>query len=326
MIVGLNIFFMVFYPEIAGIERSIEYVFISNLIASAVELLFLLPNLIKNTGKSSYSLWTEMFKYSWPLIILGLAGMVNETFDRISMNHLLPKETAKYEIGVYGTFYRLSMIMTIFIQAFRYAAEPFFFAEADKKSSKATYSIVMDYFVFASSGIFLFTALFKSEIAHLLIRNDQFHNHPDALAIVPILLLANLFLGVFYNLSIWYKINDKTLIGAYISIVGAVITIALLLIFVPIYGFLAAAITTLIVYFVMVVISYVLGQKYYPIKYNLKELTLIIAISFILYYVGENIAIIGLAKYSVNALLLIVYAVLGISIINRLRKKIDLPL
>jgi O-antigen/teichoic acid export membrane protein len=225
--VGLNIFFVVFYPEISGVSRSIEYVFIANLIASFVEFILLFSDTWLHFGKPNFSLWKRMISYSWPLIVLGFAGMINETFDRISMNKLLPEATAKYEIGVYGTFYRLSMVMTIFIQAFRYAAEPLFFDQADKKDAKQSYVSIMNWFVFACGFIFLATALFKSEIAHVLIKKPEYFNHPDALIIVPILLLANLFLGIFFNLSIWYKINNKTLLGALISLFGAIITVVL---------------------------------------------------------------------------------------------------
>lgn len=318
--VGLNIFFVVFYPEISGVSRSIEYVFIANLIASFVEFILLFSDTWLHFGKPNFSLWKRMISYSWPLIVLGFAGMINETFDRISMNKLLPEATAKYEIGVYGTFYRLSMVMTIFIQAFRYAAEPLFFDQADKKDAKQSYVSIMNWFVFACGLIFLATALFKSEIAHVLIKKPEYFNHPDALIIVPILLLANLFLGIFFNLSIWYKINNKTLLGALISLFGAIITVVLLLVYVPEYGFKAAAYTTLISYFLMSVVSYFVGQYYYPVSYNIGRISVLLITAIGMYLVSEYLMK-GMGQTVLLHLIFIaVYISIGIWMNLRVRK------
>ena len=318
--VGLNIFFVVFYPEISGVSRSIEYVFIANLIASFVEFILLFSDTWLHFGKPNFSLWKRMISYSWPLIVLGFAGMINETFDRISMNKLLPEATAKYEIGVYGTFYRLSMVMTIFIQAFRYAAEPLFFDQADKKDAKQSYVSIMNWFVFACGFIFLATALFKSEIAHALIKKPEYFNHPDALIIVPILLLANLFLGIFFNLSIWYKINNKTLLGALISLFGAIITVVLLLVYVPEYGFKAAAYTTLISYFLMSVVSYFVGQYYYPVSYNIGRISVLLITAIGMYLASEYLMK-GMGQtVLLNLIFIAVYISIGIWMNLRVRK------
>jgi len=318
--VGLNIFFVVFYPEISGVSRSIEYVFIANLIASFVEFILLFSDTWLHFGKPNFSLWKRMISYSWPLIVLGFAGMINETFDRISMNKLLPEATAKYEIGVYGTFYRLSMVMTIFIQAFRYAAEPLFFDQADKKDAKQSYVSIMNWFVFACGFIFLVTALFKSEIAHVLIKKPEYFNHPDALIIVPILLLANLFLGIFFNLSIWYKINNKTLLGALISLFGAIITVVLLLAYVPEYGFKAAAYTTLISYFLMSVVSYFVGQYYYPVSYNIGRISVLLITAIGMYLASEYLMK-GMGQtVLLNLIFIAVYISIGIWMNLRVRK------
>ena len=318
--VGLNIFFVVFYPEISGVSRSIEYVFIANLIASFVEFILLFSDTWLHFGKPNFSLWKRMISYSWPLIVLGFAGMINETFDRISMNKLLPEATAKYEIGVYGTFYRLSMVMTIFIQAFRYAAEPLFFDQADKKDAKQSYVSILNWFVFACGFIFLATALFKSEIAHVLIKKPEYFNHPDALIIVPILLLANLFLGIFFNLSIWYKINNKTLLGALISLFGAIITVVLLLAYVPEYGFKAAAYTTLISYFLMSVVSYFVGQYYYPVSYNIGRISVLLITAIGMYLASEYLMK-GMGQTALlNLIFIAVYISIGIWMNLRVRK------
>lgn len=318
--VGLNIFFVVFYPDISGVSRSIEYVFIANLIASFVEFILLLSDTWLHFGKPNFSLWKRMISYSWPLIVLGFAGMINETFDRISMNKLLPEATAKYEIGVYGTFYRLSMVMTIFIQAFRYAAEPLFFDQADKKDAKQSYVSIMNWFVFACGFIFLATALFKSEIAHVLIKKPEYFNHPDALIIVPILLLANLFLGIFFNLSIWYKINNKTLLGALISLFGAIITVVLLLVYVPEYGFKAAAYTTLISYFLMSVVSYFVGQYYYPVSYNIGRISVLLITAIGMYLASEYLMKGMRQTVLLNLIFIAVYISIGIWMNLRVRK------
>ncbi len=318
--VGLNIFFIVYYPGISGNMRSIEYVFISNLIASSVEFLLLSSDIWSHFGIPNFSLWKRMINYAWPLVILGFAGMINETFDRISMSKLLPEASAKYEIGVYGTFYRLSMVMTIFIQAFRYAAEPLFFDQADKNDAKQSYISIMNWFVFACGFIFLSTSLFKSEIAHLLIKKAEYFNHPDALTIVPVLLLANLFLGIFFNLSIWYKLNNKTKLGALISLVGAITTVILLLICVPINGFKAAAYTTLVAYFCMTIISYMVGQYYYPVQYNISRILMLLITAVGMYLFSDFIMLSGLQSVLINLLFIAVYISIGFWMNLRIRK------
>jgi O-antigen/teichoic acid export membrane protein len=309
--VVLNIFFVVYYPVIQGTEPDIEFIFITNLIASGAELLFISTDIFKHLGKASLDLWKRMFKYAWPLILLGFAGVINETFDRLALRKLLPAENVEYEIGVYGAFYKLSMLMTIFIQAFRYAAEPLFFSQANRKDAKESYIKIMDWFIYACGGIFLTVSLFKVEIADLFIRKPEYHNHPDALTIVPILLLANLFLGVFFNLSIWYKLNNKNLIGAVISVLGAILTIILLLIYVPVYGFLAAAITTLLAYLLMTVLSYLLGQRHYPVEYHSKLNIGMIGLMIGLYVLGVSIEVHYYFEKVVHLALLAIYGILG---------------
>lgn len=318
--VVLNVFFIVYYPELTDTKPNIEFIFIINLIASGIELVLVSPDIFSNLGEASLDLWKKMFKYAWPLVILGFAGMVNETFDRLAMRKLLPVDEVDYEIGVYGTFYKLSMLMTIFIQAFRYAAEPLFFSQANKKDAKNSYVQIMNWFVFACGGIFLVISLFKKEISETLLPNAEYHNHPDALFIVPILLMANLFLGIFFNLSIWYKLNDKTKLGALVSIVGAVITVILLYVYVPIYGFKAAAITTLIAYFIMTVLSYFLGQKYYPVNYNVKVVLILIVLSVLLYIASEYDGLLSWVAYGVNAVYIAIYGLVGYRLMISTRK------
>ncbi len=266
--IGFNLLFLlvkVFYDP----EVGIGYIFISNLIASAITFLLLLPEARGLAAGFSTSLWKRMIRYSWPLMIAGLASAVNEVADRQIMNFVLPEVEAFRQIGIYGACYKLSILLTLFIQAYRYGAEPFFFAKAKELDARETYAELMNLFVIVTSLIFVGLNLFIDPISHIFIPNPEYY---EGLHIVPVLLLANLFLGVYINLSIWYKLSDKTLYGAIISIVGAAITIALNLWAIPIYGYTAAAWVTLIAYGTMMVVSLLWGHKAYPIPYDFKRL------------------------------------------------------
>lgn len=264
--IGLNIYFIMYQ------KGGIEYIFISNLISSIVTILLLSPEMIKSTWIFELKLWKKMMVYALPLLIAGLAGITNETIDRILLKHLLPNPTiASSELGLYGAFYKLSIIMVLFIQTFRFAAEPFFFAQKNQNNSKKIYADVMKYFVIITANIFLIVIIFYDYIKQFIGR--EYHDERGFL-VVSILLLANLFLGVYYNLSIWYKLTDKTRYGANLAIFGAIITLALNFILIPKIGFLGSAIATLTCYFSITVTSYLLGRKHYPIPYNVKRISL----------------------------------------------------
>lgn len=274
--IGLNLFWIVYCPNaiaenpdswvlsVYQPQMGVGYVFLSNLIASILTLLLLLPELlIKWTP--NYVLWKQMMVYSIPLLFAGLAGMVNETMDRILLKYLIEDPViAMQQLGIYGANYKVSILMTLFIQTFRFAAEPFFFAQAKNKDNKQLYARVMHYFVIFCSVIFLGVMLYI-DIVKLFIGSD----FREGLPVVPILLMANFFLGIFFNLSIWYKLNNKTQYGAWLALGGALITLILNIILIPIMGYMGAAWTTLICYFAMMIASYILGQKYFPIPYNL---------------------------------------------------------
>lgn len=296
-----NLFFLWFLPVIAKNAESsvlkhaisliynpqigVGYIFIANLIASIATIIFLIPEYFRISYKFDKTLWKELFKYAWPLMILGLAGSVNETFDRVIMKWIIPESAhPDYQLSVYSVCYKLSIVMTIFIQMFRYAAEPFFFNHASQSDSKTIYSTVMNWFIIVCSFIFL-SIMLNIDIVKLVISPE----YRVGLAIVPILLIANMFLGIFYNLSIWYKLTDRTKLGAMVSIIGAGITIILNFILVPIYGFMGAAWATLICYFAVMVISYLLGQKYYPINYNLNKFSLYLFAALTLYGLNYTI-------------------------------------
>jgi O-antigen/teichoic acid export membrane protein len=246
-------------------NNPVLYVFLANLFGSVIQLLFLLPELMGFKYGFDKTLWKDMFRYGWPMMLVGLAGMVNETLDRAIIPYLIPDRTlAEEQLGVYGACYKLSIFLTVFVQAFRFAAEPFFFNKAKDKDAKQTYVQVMDWFVLVCACIFLGINLFI-DVAKLYI-DEKFW---DGLHVVPILLLANLFLGVYVNLSVWYKLTNKTKIGSLISLGGALLTIILLFSFVPSFGYTAAAWTTLICYFCMAVVGYFTGRKYFPVPYHI---------------------------------------------------------
>ncbi len=244
---------------------QVAYIFVSNLIASFVTTLLLIPEIFKIKFKLDFALLKSMLAYAFPLLIFGLAGIVNETIDRVLLKYLLPSETAMHDLGIYGMCYKISIFITIFIQAFRYAAEPFFFSQHKESNAKEVYAIVMHYFIIVCLFMFLGIMLYMDIVKHFVSAK-----YFSGLHIVPILLFANIFLGIFYNLSIWYKLTGHTRFGAYLSLIGAGITIALNIVLIPLLGYLGAAWTTLICYFAMMVLSYMIGEKYYPVPYNIK--------------------------------------------------------
>jgi O-antigen/teichoic acid export membrane protein len=266
---------------------GIEYIFIANLAASAVKPIMLYKDILSFRFVWDKVMAKTMLVFSFPLLIGSFAGIINETLDRILLNKILTKSHnavyADIQVGIYNANYKLSILITLFIQAFRYAAEPFFFAQEKNKEKDKVYSTVMTYFVIVVSLMFLVISL-NLDIFKLFIRNDAYY---EGLKIVPILLLANVFLGIYYNQSIWYKLADKTKFGAYIALVGASLTIGLNIILIPFLGYMGSAWTTLIVYFSMSVISYFLGHKYYPIQYNLKKVLFFLSSAIVLFFIGK---------------------------------------
>jgi O-antigen/teichoic acid export membrane protein len=301
--IGLNLFFIAlckpayenpesafhnFALQIYKPEIGIGYIFIANLLASLVALILLIPDIFNVKIRFDTLLWKRMILYSLPLMLAGLAGMTNETGDRLLLKYLLPENIAISQLGIYGACYRISIIMTIFIQTFRYAAEPFFFSQAKESNSKEVYADVMKFFVIICSIIFLGTMLNMSWIQ--LFVGPHFRS---GLHVVPILLLANLCLGVFFNLSIWYKLSGETRFGAYLTLYGAVVTLLLNFIWIPSSGYFAgymgSAWATLICYASMMVISYVIGQRKYYIRYDLPRILGYLFISLTLFALSRFI-------------------------------------
>lgn len=291
--IALNLFFILLCPVwhqknpdfvnyFYSPEIGVGYIFISNLVASMITVLLLLPqfNIKFDFDKK---IWNELIRYAFPLLVVGLAGMINETADRIMLKYLLPAGSdVMAETGIYGACYKISIIMTIFIQTFRYAAEPFFFSHAKNKGAEQLYADVMNYFVIACAAIFLITLLYIDIVKFFVGKN-----YWDGLPIVPVLLLANWFLGIYFNLTVWYKLTNKTGYGAGISIFGAILTVVFNIILIPYLGYYGAAVTTLICYTSMMVLSFFQGQKHFPINYDVKKILGYIFFSVALYFLSR---------------------------------------
>ncbi len=248
-------------------QPVVGHIFLANLVASAVVFLLLMPEILKIKLTFSRALFRRMISYAFPLLILGLAGIANETVDRILLKYLLPQDIAMYQLGIYGMCFKIAIVMSIFIQAFRYAAEPFFFAQQKSTDAKAVYAVVLKYFVVIMTFLFLSIMLYIDIVKYFV--GENFYS---GLKVVPILLYSHVFLGVFYNLSIWYKLTGQTRFGAYISIFGTAISVGLNIYLIPRIGYMGSAWANFVCYAVMMVISYWLGQKYYPVKYDLKRI------------------------------------------------------
>ena len=304
---GLNIFFLMVLPKIAKARPDsfiasfysenfeIGYIFVANLISSLLTFLVLLPDYFKINWEFDPKLWARMMKYGLPILVAGIAFAINEHFDKILLEKLLPASIAKSEVGAYAACYKLGLFMVLFATAFRLGIEPFFFSHADKQNAPQTYAMITKYFVIFGSCILLCVIVFADLLKLLLLDNVAYW---EAMKVVPLIILANFFLGIYNNLSVWYKLTDQTKIGAYISIVGAIVTLALNFWLIPIYSYYGSAIATISAYGSMMLISYYLGNKYYPIPYDLNKifgyLGLSIgfsAIAFYVPYVREHFAI-----------------------------------
>ena len=287
IIVSINLIFIKYIPEYIESGKRlpiiikdnfskidlVNYIFIANFIGSGISFLLLIPYLIKFKFEFDIILLKRMFRYSWPIVIAGIAYIINENLDKFLIKRLIGNS----EMGIYSACYKLSIFMNLYIMAFRLGAEPLFFSLSDNENAKEIYSKIMTYFVIIGTLVFLGVVVYIDLFKHF-INSDYW----DALIIVPIVLLANLFLGIYHNLSIWYKLTDKTYYGMYFSIIGAIITITLNLVLIPKVGFIASAWITLIAYMTMSLISYLYGRKYYKISYNITKINLYLFSSVIL--------------------------------------------
>ncbi|WP_034042286.1 oligosaccharide flippase family protein [Wocania ichthyoenteri] len=264
-----------------NVENNVEYIFIANLIASAFVLILVLPYFFKAKLNFEFKVLKQFLSYGWPIMIAGLAFVINENLDK----WLLPQLEGEFVNGAYSACYKLAVFMTLFIQAFRMGAEPFFFNHSVKENATQTYATILKYFTIVGALGLMFVVIYIDLLRPIFIKKESYLL---ALDIVPIVLLANLCLGIYHNLSIWYKLTDRTRFGMYISLTGAAITIGFNIMFIPKIGFMACAYATLIAYSLMMLISYVLGRKYYPVPYDLSRIAIYLivstSLSFITYY------------------------------------------
>ncbi|MGE0373540.1 MAG: lipopolysaccharide biosynthesis protein [Gammaproteobacteria bacterium] len=281
-------------------EIGVGYVFIANLVGSGVKWLLLLPQLRGAVAGFDRALFMRMMRYSLPMTVIGFAGVTNEMLDRAMMKYLLPydAETNLAQLGIYSACYKLSILMSLFIQAFRYAGEPFFFAHAGRGDSRALYARVMTGFVIFCVLIFLLVTLYIDVFKYFI--GEPFR---AGLAVVPVLLLANLFLGIYVNLSIWYKLTDRTLTGAWVAAGGAAITVVLNLWWVPLLGYMGAAWATLACYASMAAVSYLLGRRHYPVPYELGRIFGHIGLGLLLYFTHGAITAAGILPSPAGATL-----------------------
>ncbi len=287
----LNVFFLIYLKDLAVMyptsfwdmiyidDFGVGYIFVSGLISSLLTLIVLLPHYFKTAWHFDSELWRRMMKYSLPVLVAGVAFIINETFDRFFLEHLLPESIAKSEIGVYSACYKLAVFMTLFATAFRLGIEPFFFSHAKNENAPQTYANITKYFVIFGSLILLGVVVFADLLKMLMLRDASYW---EGMRVVPLIILANFFLGIYSNLSVWYKLSDKTKMGAYISLVGAAITITLNFVLIPHISYVGSAIATIAAYGAMMIISYYLGNKYYPIPYDMKKICLYLGLSITL--------------------------------------------
>ena len=299
---SLNVFFLIYLPEIAQENPDsflgslytenfeIGYIFVSNIIASLLTFIALSPNYFHVNWQFDFNLWKRMMRYGLPIMVAGIAFAINEQFDKILLGKLLPANIADAEVGIYSACYKLGLFMVLFRTAYTLGIEPFFFSHSTNENAPQTYATITKYFVIFGSFILLSVIVFADIFKYFMIRDSSYW---EAMKVVPLIILANFFLGIYTNLSVWYKLIDKTYIGAYISIVGAIVTLVLNFLLIPKMSYYGSAIATIAAYGTMMGISYFLGNKYYPIPYDIKKITGYLGLSILFsiisfYYFREN--------------------------------------
>ena len=337
----LNLFFLVLCPKIQdwsiisswyNPDYGVGYVFVANIMATAIQTMFLLPTILegfrssgvqefRSSGVFSWNLLGQMLKYSIPLLVLGVCGIMNQTLDRILFPFFYTGEDAQTQLGIYGACFKVAMVMMMFTQAFRYAYEPFVFAKHKDKQSVAAYADAMKYYIVFSYMILL-GMIFYLDLLKFIIAPSYW----EGLKIVPIVLWTYIFQGVYFNLSFWYKLTDKTQWGAYFSIIGVIITFGLQVVFVPRIGYMASALSSTVCYLVIMLLSYLIGRKHLTIPYDLRRLgvyTLVVLILLVGYYaLAQLLPINEWIKMSIGTMLLVIYSVIfyrldGKSLIKR---------
>lgn len=278
------------FPEIAGNIYSAEnqsyYVFFINLICTSFITLFLIPELKRFRPVGDTALFKKMLSYSWPLLLLGIVGILNLNADKILYTKLVPGQQGKTELSIYGAAVKIAAIMTMLMQAFRYAYEPFVFGNRRDKDSKTLYATAMKYFIIIALLAFL-VVMFYMDIIRYIINPDYW----SGLKVVPFIMAAEIFMGIYFNLSFWYKLNDETWWGAIFSFIGCVILLATNIIFVPHYGYMACAWASFIGYFVSMMLSYFVGRRRNPIEYDLRGIAVYVLLFVVLYFVSLTLPV-----------------------------------
>ncbi|NLP59098.1 polysaccharide biosynthesis C-terminal domain-containing protein [Lutibacter sp. B1] len=292
IIVLINLIFLKYIPEFIEKGKNlpsflttifnstyiVNFIFIANIIGSILSFVLLLPYLLKFKWSFNTVLFKKMISYSWPIAVAGVAYVINENLDKLLIGKMIDKNA----MGIYAACYKLAIFMNLYIMAFRLGAEPFFFNHSDSKDAKETYAKILNYFIIVGSLVFVGIVVFIDVLKKPFINE----NYWEAIVIVPIVLLANLFLGVYHNLAIWYKLTDKTRYAMLFSIIGAVITIILNVLLIPEIGYIASAWATLIAYGTMMLLSYFIGKKHYPVPYNLKKSGSYLLVSIVISYIS----------------------------------------
>lgn len=277
------------YPKTGGLfhklynpDYGVGYVFVANLIGSAMTLIMLSPFIFRIRIKFDKRIWYRMINYSFPLLIAGVSGSINDAIDKVLLRRLIGGEKGLYTVGEYGAGFKIGVLMALFIQMFRFAAEPFFFERAKHSDAKETYAFVMKYFIIAMLLLFLCINLYKSGIQYILDKSYR-----NSLVVVPIISMAYLLYGIYINHSIWFKLNDLTKFGIYITVTGAFITIVINVVFIPVYGYMASAWAHVISYGSMIILSFILARKYYWVDYRMRAVApyFIIAIGMVVFSV-----------------------------------------
>ena len=313
----LNIFLLIFLKDLAVnspifkkiyIENyEVAYIFIANLFASVASFLLVIPFYFKIKYRANIDLLKKMLVYAFPILVSGLAFTVNETFDKILLDFLLPESIAKTQIGMYSACYKLAIFMMLFSTAYKLAIEPFFFSEAESKDPQKKYALVLETFVILGSSILVLIVVSLDLLKEIFIGDEEYWK---AMYIVPIILIANFCLGIYQNLSVWYKVTDKTKFAAYISVFGAFLTLLINFLMIPRFGFFGSAIATLVAYFSMMTLSYFVGKRYYPIPYNMYKIIFYFIISVLISLVSfygfrDNLQIGILCVLTINLIIFI---------------------
>ena len=323
----LNLFFLVLCPNIQDWaiisswydpNYGVGYVFVANILATAIQTICLIPAILEGfkgikirglQGVFSWNLLGQMLRYSLPLLVLGVCGIMNQTLDRILFPFFYTGADAQTQLGIYGACFKVAMVMMMFTQAFRYAYEPFVFAKHKDRESVEAYADAMKYYIIFSYMILL-GMIFYLDLLKFIIAPSYW----EGLKIVPIVLWTYIFQGVYFNLSFWYKLTDKTQWGAYFSLIGVIITFGLQAIFVPRIGYVASAASSTVCFFILMLFSYFVGRKHLSIPYDLRRIGIYtgVVVSILVGYYGlaQLLSMNAWAKMGIGSVLFIIYCVL----------------